>query len=178
MPASMINAPVGLRLKVIGNSMAMVATGPIPGSTPMRVPSSAPTRHMKMLNGIGTAMLIHGIIIVCRRKTSPKPIASEPKIPSMVGSLANRADFDELRADREGQREPLHEHHHREDQQNGGQDDDLLPLEFMAAKGADEDQRDSAGDQAERLHQVAVGDAARADQHERLRIGAIADGQE
>src|SRR3954469_2879087 len=174
MPASMISAPVGFRLKVIGSSMAMVATGPIPGSTPMRVPSSAPTRHMKMLNGIGTATLIHGITIVCRRKTSPKPIASEPKIPSMVGSSANRTDFDELRTDREGQRQPLHEHHHREDQQNGGQNDDLLPLEFVATEGADENQSNSGSHQAKRLHQVPVGDATCADQHERLRIGPIA----
>src|ERR1700733_8868363 len=53
MPASMINAPTGGRPKVIGRSMATVAMVPMPGSTPTRVPTSAPTRHSRMLTGIG-----------------------------------------------------------------------------------------------------------------------------
>jgi hypothetical protein len=43
MPASMISADSGLRLKVIGSSMAMVATGPMPGRTPISVPRIQPT---------------------------------------------------------------------------------------------------------------------------------------
>jgi hypothetical protein len=43
MPASMISAAVGGRWKVIGSSMAMVATGPMPGSTPISVPTMQPT---------------------------------------------------------------------------------------------------------------------------------------
>jgi hypothetical protein len=42
MPASMISAPTGATLKVIGNSIAMVASGPMPGSTPIRVPTETP----------------------------------------------------------------------------------------------------------------------------------------
>ncbi len=45
MPASMISADTGGRPKVIGSSMAMVATGPIPGSTPISVPSSTPMKQ-------------------------------------------------------------------------------------------------------------------------------------
>ncbi len=41
----MINAEVGLNVSVIGNSMAMVADGPMPGNTPMSVPSVTPSRH-------------------------------------------------------------------------------------------------------------------------------------
>ena len=41
----MISAGIGGSVKVTGNSMAMVATGPRPGSTPTRVPSSAPIRQ-------------------------------------------------------------------------------------------------------------------------------------
>ena len=41
----MISALVGGSLNVIGSSMAIVVTGPIPGSTPIRVPSSAPIRQ-------------------------------------------------------------------------------------------------------------------------------------
>src|SRR3954471_12883753 len=44
MPASMISAAVGGRWKVIGSSMAMVATGPMPGRTPISVPTMQPTR--------------------------------------------------------------------------------------------------------------------------------------
>ena len=43
MPASMISEAVGGRWKVIGSSMAMVATGPMPGSTPISVPSMQPS---------------------------------------------------------------------------------------------------------------------------------------
>jgi hypothetical protein len=45
MPASMISAPAGDSEKVIGNSMAMVAVGPMPGSTPTSVPSSTPMKQ-------------------------------------------------------------------------------------------------------------------------------------
>src|ERR1700748_2959925 len=51
MPASMINAPTGGRPKVIGSSIATVAMVPIPGSTPTKVPTSAPIRHISRLIG-------------------------------------------------------------------------------------------------------------------------------
>ena len=37
-----MSAATGERLKVIGSSMAIVATGPMPGSTPISVPSITP----------------------------------------------------------------------------------------------------------------------------------------
>ena len=45
MPASMISAGIVGRLKVSGNSIAMVATGPMPGSTPIRVPIRQPRKQ-------------------------------------------------------------------------------------------------------------------------------------
>ena len=45
MPASMMSAVTGSKLKVIGSSMAIVAVGPIPGRTPTSVPSSTPTKQ-------------------------------------------------------------------------------------------------------------------------------------
>src|SRR6185503_16083478 len=45
MPASMISAEVGGTLKVIGSSMAIVASGPMPGSTPISVPRKQPTKQ-------------------------------------------------------------------------------------------------------------------------------------
>src|SRR5690554_5738680 len=49
MPASMINAVVGSSPKVMGNSSAMVASGPSPGITPTAVPSRTPTKQYKRL---------------------------------------------------------------------------------------------------------------------------------
>ena len=45
MPASMIIAATGGTLKVSGKSIAMVANGPMPGSTPIKVPTSTPTKQ-------------------------------------------------------------------------------------------------------------------------------------
>src|SRR5687768_5729369 len=42
MPASMMSAASGSSPKVIGSSMAMVGIGPMPGSTPIKVPSKQP----------------------------------------------------------------------------------------------------------------------------------------
>src|SRR5262245_54451088 len=45
MPASMISAPTGSMPKVIGSNMVMVAIGPTPGSTPIKVPIRQPRKH-------------------------------------------------------------------------------------------------------------------------------------
>src|SRR5215213_4385724 len=52
MPASMMSDAVGESAKVIGRSMETVAVGPIPGSTPIRVPSSTPTKQKARLSGV------------------------------------------------------------------------------------------------------------------------------
>src|SRR4051812_30079695 len=51
MPASMMSDEVGLSVKVIGKSIAIVAVGPMPGSTPIRVPKSTPIRQYIRLSG-------------------------------------------------------------------------------------------------------------------------------
>src|ERR1700744_3492663 len=56
MPASMISAPTGGRPNVIGSSIAMVASGPTPGNTPIRVPTSAPIRHMNRFIGVSETL--------------------------------------------------------------------------------------------------------------------------
>ena len=52
MPASMISAPTGGSPNVIGSSIAIVASGPMPGSTPISVPTSVPIRHRPRLVGV------------------------------------------------------------------------------------------------------------------------------
>src|ERR1700704_6040750 len=57
MPASMMSAPVGSMPKVIGSSMVMVAIGPTPGSTPIRVPMRQPRKHnARFLSDSATAI--------------------------------------------------------------------------------------------------------------------------
>src|SRR5207342_1889108 len=51
MPASMMIEASGETLKVIGSSIAMVASGPTPGSTPTAVPSRAPMKQNSRFAG-------------------------------------------------------------------------------------------------------------------------------
>jgi hypothetical protein len=48
MPANIITAETGGRWKVEGIRMATVAVGPIPGSTPMSVPTKTPTKQKRI----------------------------------------------------------------------------------------------------------------------------------
>src|SRR4029079_18319082 len=68
MPASMIRPDTGSRWKVSGSSMAMVAIGPMPGSTPISVPISAPVSAKPRLG---------------RVKATEKPVARLPSTFSM-----------------------------------------------------------------------------------------------
>jgi hypothetical protein len=45
MPASMISAAVGFMPNVNGTSIATVVTGPMPGRTPIAVPTTTPMRQ-------------------------------------------------------------------------------------------------------------------------------------
>src|SRR4051812_24427031 len=51
MPASMMMAPAGFMWNVNGSSIATVAGGPRPGSTPTTVPRNTPTKHHSRLVG-------------------------------------------------------------------------------------------------------------------------------
>jgi hypothetical protein len=45
MPASMISADTGGSTKVAGSSIEIVAIGPMPGNTPISVPSMTPMKQ-------------------------------------------------------------------------------------------------------------------------------------
>ena len=45
-------APTAGSLKVMGSSMAMVVTGPMPGRMPTKVPTAAPNRQKAKLAGV------------------------------------------------------------------------------------------------------------------------------
>src|ERR1051325_3676801 len=114
MPASMISAATGLRLKVMGSSIAMVATGPMPGSTPISVPSTTPMKQYITFSGWTATW---------------KPIQRLLKISMAPRLLEHR------RPDREGQRQALHEHCPGEDHQDDVEDRHFLPVELVAAEG-------------------------------------------
>ena len=52
MPDSMMSDTTAGSLKVNGSNIAMVVTGPRPGSTPTRVPRVAPIKQYKALLGV------------------------------------------------------------------------------------------------------------------------------
>src|SRR3954464_2150798 len=107
----MISADTGFRLNVIGSSIAMVATGPTPGRTPISVPSRTPIRQYSRLNGV---------------IATPKP-----RIRLWKSSM--RASAPGRRPHREGQRQALHEHEVREQHENDEKNEDFFPLELVAA---------------------------------------------
>src|ERR671938_240482 len=138
----MMSAATGLRLKVIGNSMAMVATGPMPGSTPISVPSRQPISAYNRWIGV---------------KATPKPMIRLWKICS----IARLRLAEVLGPQRERQRQAFHEYEHREDDQDDVEHCDFAPLELVAAISGDEHERGGGDHQAERFHQIAVGDRGR-----------------
>ena len=62
MPANMMNAPVGSSPYVTGSRSATAIAGPMPGRTPIAVPSSTPIAAQSRLTGVSAV---------------PKPSSSE-----------------------------------------------------------------------------------------------------
>src|SRR5919108_1779704 len=93
MPASMISAPTGSMPKVIGNSIAIVAIGPTPGSTPISVPMRQPRKHSaRFLNERATA------------RPSPKLAKSSPmsvaQVPWRERDRQTQQELEQHRAER------------------------------------------------------------------------------
>src|ERR1043165_9611816 len=109
MPASMMSAPTGLRLNVIGRSMASLVTGARPVSTRIRWPSRQPIRAKSRLISVAATL---------------KPMTRLWKICSI-----GRSSAEVLGPDREGQRQALHEHEHREQYEDDEEDRHFFPLE-------------------------------------------------
>src|SRR5829696_865250 len=133
MPASMINAPTGSSPKVMGRSMAMVAIGPTPGSTPMSVPTRTPRKQRARL---------------VNEKATPKPSARL----LMMSAMAARSDVNDTGDDDDRDRQVQHvsEQPDAEGGHDGREDDDLRLADLMRAIAAD-DHRERAGDhQAEK----------------------------
>src|SRR5215218_7916169 len=122
MPASMISAPTGGRPNVIGSSIATVAIVPMPGSTPTRVPTSAPIRHSRRLIGV---------------RATPKPRARLEKRSAITPSLNQ-----ETREELQGQPERIGEKQTATDGQADADDDGFLPLGLRCPQGRDDEARE------------------------------------
>src|SRR6478609_387995 len=99
----------------------MVATGPMPGSTPISVPSRQPMNAYSRLIGV---------------KATPKPM-ERLEIRSM-SFVPPGSTGDEGRPDLELQLEQQDEGGVAADGQDGGQDRHFLGLEFLAGQRRDE----------------------------------------
>src|SRR5215216_2782984 len=106
----MMSAATGLRLKVIGSSIAMVATGPMPGSTPISVPSITPIRQYSRWIGV---------------TATPNPIQRLFRTSIAIPS-PDRTCVHEGRADRERERQAFYEHQDREHDQDEEEDRHLF----------------------------------------------------
>src|SRR5262249_49446683 len=113
MPASMISAPTGGRPKVIGNSIAMVASGPRPGNTPTSVPTRAPIRQSVMFHPVRATPKPRTKL--WKRSVIAAPLAeAQQRLPAEIG-----------RPQLKRQVEPKHEQQHAERRQHRAPDERL-----------------------------------------------------
>src|SRR6478735_8231359 len=130
MPASMIRADTGGSAYVAGSSMAMVATGPMPGSTPISVPSRQPMKPYRRLIGV---------------KATPKPMER-----LVIRSMVSPSTGNEAGPHRELQFQQQDEGEVAADRQHGGEDRHLLVAVLFAGHAGDEGERVDRDDQAHR----------------------------
>src|SRR5215470_38558 len=87
MPASMIRPDTGSRWKVSGNSIAMVAIGPMPGRTPIKVPIRAPASAKPRFAGVSATpkpvarLLRSSIVLPFRPDRDREPRAEDEDRP-------------------------------------------------------------------------------------------------
>src|SRR5947208_14293294 len=99
MPASMISAPTGGRPKVIGSSIAMVATVPMPGSTPTTVPTSAPSKQNSTLYGLAATWKPIQRFASRSDMTHPASVVARPELERQIEQI-----------DEQQHAEPRHHH--------------------------------------------------------------------
>src|SRR4051794_40167769 len=121
MPASMISAAVGGRWKVIGSSMAIVATGPMPGRTPISVPTMQPTSAYSKFWKLRATL--RPSVRLFSRSISPHPTKD--------GDVHLQSELEDDDA---------------EDRQDDHVEEHFGDLEFLAAEGGDQDQHDQRRD--------------------------------
>src|SRR5882672_2472723 len=131
----MISAPTGGIQNVTGRIIAMVVSGPMPGSTPIAVPITQPKKHKPMF---------------CQLSATPKPMMMLAKMSVMSERRRPERDLD------------LHGEH--EDADIGDDEDDAEQrqrgrTQIAAGKARQHDADDQRHDQPERPQQQREGKA-------------------
>src|SRR5262245_55399423 len=142
MPASMISPDTGSRWNVSGSSMAMVAIGPMPGSTPISVPTSAPMSAKPTFAGVSA---------------TPKPVAR------LLRSSIRLPD----RPHRDRQTETENEDRPRQDRKPERGGDRLHRLDSARRQRTDPDQQQDRQNKPELLDGKREGGEARGHHHDR-----------
>ena len=132
MPASMMSADVGGTLNVIGSSIAIVASGPMPGSTPISVPEEAADEAVQQ---------------VLQRERDAE---AENQVIEIVPWLTSP-----IRKERIRQAETVDEQSDRADRQHHGADQHFHELELVTCGSRHEDEHDERRNEAAMLHQNA-----------------------
>src|SRR6185312_653927 len=124
MPASMRIAGIGFMVKVSGSSIEMAESAPIPGSTPMRLPTSTPKNdHIRL----------------CGCSATPKPYQR-----SWSACCTGLPHAEEGKLHLEGPPE----HHDRDHHDARGEDRGALPGVHAVAHRGDEDDGEGGGHEA------------------------------
>src|SRR5918994_2209511 len=113
----MMRAPVGSSLKVMGNTIAIVGSGPMPGRTPTSVPSMQPARHKARFS---------------QDRATLKPSARLPS--KSIPPSARPAG-----PDRQGNPDPPYEERHGAENEGKGQNRDMYGSRGHPGEGADDD---------------------------------------
>src|SRR6185437_8561452 len=101
MPASMMSAPTGGRPNVIGSSIAMVASGPTPGSTPISVPTIAPTRQRPILVGwAATEKPMARLAMRSCMTVSPPKSETRPELERQIEQVRKQNGAEDGQSDR------------------------------------------------------------------------------
>src|SRR5512140_79602 len=129
MPASMISADTGCSAYVVGSSIAIVATGPMPGSTPISVPRSEPMNAYSRFTGVNAT-----------EKPSARWFSSSIARPSEHGRQEHRPH-------RQLQLQAQHEDPDRQQREEQAADERLLPAKLVARRARAEDQQDRRHEQ-------------------------------
>src|SRR5882762_6246744 len=127
--------------------MATVATGPMPGSTPISVPTRQPTSAKPRLTHVPATPKPSAILFT--KSTSP------------------------LRPDRDRQREAPDEDRHAHGDEHQCRDGDLDDAHVTAGDAADEDQQGRPDDEPEALDRERERDEGERDEHQRAQRRAV-----
>src|SRR6516164_5487223 len=145
----MISAPTGESQNVTGRIMAMVVSGPMPGSTPMMVPITQPNRHRP---------------IFCQVSAMPKPIAMLDRMSGMSERRRPERDHD---AQRKHEDPDIGDHHDETQEQQ--RDDADVSLGKPRKHGADHERQD----EPERAQKEREGKAGEGYECERTQSAAL-----